>query len=138
MKNVKIKTFQGKPATNKVQIIDPDAMVEAHPDYDGDKCKARERGYRALEEGEVVSLEDGLVSTLMKATDVLEITEEEATRPLFFDDIDPFLGAGLAQVTSKRYNTDSPERAKDQKEAKEKVAEGMKKRKPRKKVETDS
>ena len=126
--NIKIKQFGENliPATTKFQLLDPDSQ------HDG--ITAREKGYRPLEPGEVVEIEDSFGKELLSTNGVsgfIEITTEEPTRPLFFGDIDAAEGVGLARATSQRFAADTPEKEAEKEVAKEKVKTGMKK-KPRK------
>jgi len=109
---IKIKDIRGKHATGKFQLLDPEAKEGKT------RSTNRERGYRALEAGEVVEVSDKDGEAFIKASNgILEITVEEATRPLYFGDI------GTARATSSKYNIDSPEREEDQSAAFERVEE---------------
>lgn len=114
---LKIKDIQGKYATGKYQLLDPDARASKA------KPSNRERGYRALEAGEVIEVSDTEGEKHLKASKgILEMTMDPVTRPVFFGD------AGLARVTSSNYNVDSPERQEAQDAAKERVEEMLSER----------
>ena len=111
---IKIKDIQGNYATGKYQLLDPDAKEGKG------KPSNRARGYRPLEAGEVVEVDDKQGEAIIrKSKGLLEITFEDTTRPLYFAD------EGQARVTSAKYNTDSPERAEAQDEAIKQVQEAL-------------
>lgn len=133
--NLKIKSIRGDYATTKVQLLDPDTQVKPLNeilDEDGKPRKtvtARERGYRPIEPGEVVEMPDDQAKALMKiAGDVLEMTDDSPTRPLFFDEIDQNEAIGLARATSASFNVSDEGREQEQTKAKAKVKDKMSKK----------
>lgn len=112
---IKIKSFpDGTSVTGKYQLLDPNEKVGKS------KLTHRDKGYRALEIGEVIDFPDEEATTLLQSSNgVLEITTEPANRPLYFGD------PGTAKVTSNFYNIDSPEREEEQKKGFARVAEIM-------------
>lgn len=112
---LKIKSFpNGQSVTGKYQLLDPDAKAGKS------KQTNRDRGYRAIEAGEVIEFDEKDGAAFFEASNgVLEITTEDATRPLYFEDI------GIALATSSKFNVDSPEREEEQKAAQETVKEMM-------------
>lgn len=127
MPNIRIKVYPGgKPATSKFQLLDPNQLDNGVP--------IREKGYRHLEPGEIVEVDEKLAKSLLVARgDYLELTLEEPTRPLYLGDI------GTARMTSQTFNANSEEKVADQKAAKQRVAEMVKpKRRSRVVEESDT
>lgn len=110
---IKIKDIQGKYGTSKYQLLDPDAKTKG-------KASNRERGYRPLEAGEIVEVDDKDGEAFIRSSNgLLEMTIDEPTRPLYFE------GEGQARLTSAKYNIDSPEREEAQAIAKASVKEKL-------------
>lgn len=134
--NIQIKTFRDEFATTKFQVMDPSEMVE---NAAGETVQARSRGYRPLEPGEVVEVDDARGKALLKQAEAyIERTEKEANRPLFFDEVDVEEGIGIARTTSQAFNANTEEKKADKARAQEKVDAAMKKPKRGRKVEADN
>lgn len=130
--NICIKSVRGNYATTKFQLMDPDEKsdnVHGLLDEDGKKRKTvtvRERGYRALEVDEVVQVPADLPSLAIGfKSGVIEKTDAEPTRPLFFDEIDPNRSTHLARTTSKTFNASDTDKVEEQALANEEVAQHM-------------
>lgn len=130
---IKIKHIREDYATPKFQILDPGEQVENASgllDDEGNPRKtvaARERGYRPLEPFEVVEVPNDLGDRLLDmAGDVIEMTKDEANRPLFFDEVDPSEAVDLARKTSQTFAASDTDKKKEQQRAKDKTAQAMK------------